>query len=102
MSHLQRMSSLKGGKAGGKNGILPEMVKTCGAEMMDHILDLFSTEWREQRVPDEWRNAVLCQYQRRGISHRVIMAWDQFARCSGEVVCQDHTEATESGGRSPT
>ena len=34
------LSSLKGGKAEGKNGILPEIATTCGVEMMDHIVHL--------------------------------------------------------------
>jgi len=43
---MEAIVKLRGGRAGGKNGILPEMVKGCGGEMMDYILDLFHTVWR--------------------------------------------------------
>ena len=49
---LEALGKLKGKKAAGKNGILPEMVKGCGGWMMDYILDLFSTVWKEERVPE--------------------------------------------------
>ena len=35
-------------KADGKSGILPEMVRGCGGELMDYILDMFHTVWMEQ------------------------------------------------------
>ena len=36
-----------------------EMVRGCGGEMLTHIVDVFSTVWREERVPAEWRDAIL-------------------------------------------
>ena len=47
--------------AGGQNGILPEMVKYCGG-LIDYILDLFSTVWREQ----EWRDALIIPIPKKG------------------------------------
>ncbi len=44
----EALSSLKVNKAGGKNGILPEMVKSCVGELMDYIVDHFRTVWREE------------------------------------------------------
>ena len=38
---LAAMSSLKGGKAGRKNGVLPEMLKHCGANLLEHLVKLF-------------------------------------------------------------
>ena len=40
---IEAIGKLKGGKAGGRNGILPEMVKSCGGETMDYIVELFDT-----------------------------------------------------------
>lgn len=37
----EAVSRLKVNKSGGKNGILPEMVRCCVGEMMDYIVDLF-------------------------------------------------------------
>ena len=56
---MEALGKLKGNKAGGKTGILPEMLKYCGAVMMEYILDLFGTVWKEERVPNEWRDALL-------------------------------------------
>ena len=50
---MEDMGTLKGGKAGGKSGNLPEMVRGCGGELMDYILDMSHTVWMEQRVPQE-------------------------------------------------
>ena len=41
------LHSLKGHKDGGKDGILPEMVKSCGSAIKAYISDLFSTVWKE-------------------------------------------------------
>ena len=60
------MGKLKGRKAGGKSGIFPEMVRGCGGELMDYILDMFHTVWMEQRVPQEWRDALLVPIPKKG------------------------------------
>ena len=62
----EAMGKLKEGKAGGKNGILPEMVRGCGETIMDYTLDMFHTVWMEQRVPQEWRDAVLVPIPKKG------------------------------------
>ena len=62
----EAMSSLKENKAGGKSGILPEMVKSCMGGMMDYIVDLFTTVWREEQVPDEWRDALIVPIPKKG------------------------------------
>ena len=62
----QAIGSLKRHKAGGKNGILPEIVKSCGPSVMDNILDLFHTIWRAESVPSEWRNAKMVPIPKKG------------------------------------
>ena len=59
------MDSLKANKASGKNGILPEMLKSRGPDTMANIHDLFSTVWREEKVPDEWRDTSSVLYGER-------------------------------------
>ena len=56
---MEALDKLKGNKAGGKTGILPEMLKCCGAVMMEYILDLFGIVWKEERFPAKWRDALL-------------------------------------------
>ena len=50
---MEAMGKLKGRKAGGKSGILSEMVRGCIGEIMDYILDMFPTVWKELRMPQE-------------------------------------------------
>ena len=35
----------------GKNGVLPEMIKCCGANLLDHLVELFQCVWHEGYVP---------------------------------------------------
>ena len=57
---------MKGGKAGGKTGILPEMVKSCGGLLLEYMMDLFQTVWMEGRVPEEWRDVILIPIPKKG------------------------------------
>ena len=63
---LIALKGLKGNKAGGKNGILPEMVKNLGSNQLDYILDLFHSVWKEESVPKEWRDAILVPIPKKG------------------------------------
>ena len=56
---MRPLGKLKGNKAGGETGILPEMLKCCGTVMMEYILDLFGIVWNEERYPAKWRDALL-------------------------------------------
>lgn len=51
---LEALGMLKVKKAGGKNGLLQEMVKSCGAALIEYIKDLFGTVWKE-KVPAAWK-----------------------------------------------
>ena len=55
---IEALGKVKGNKAGGKTGILPEMLKCSDAMIRKYILNLFGTVWGE-RVPDEWRRDTL-------------------------------------------
>ena len=63
---IEALGKLKNNTAPGKNDILPEMVRGCGGEILTHIMDLFSTVWREERVPAEWRDAILVPIPKKG------------------------------------
>ena len=63
VSALYRM---KGSKAGGKTGILPEMVKSCGGLLLEYLMDLFQTVRMEGRAPEEWRDAILIPIPKKG------------------------------------
>ena len=38
---MEALGKLKAGKAGGKRGILPELIKGCAGQLVDYILDTF-------------------------------------------------------------
>jgi len=59
-------SLLAGNKAGGINGILPEMVKVCSNELLTRLFDLFICIWDSGSVPQEWRNASLVPVPKKG------------------------------------
>ena len=55
------LGKLKGGKAAGSSGILPEMLKAGRGndEFLDMLTDLVRTMWQERCVPQEWVDAIL-------------------------------------------
>lgn len=52
------MGCLKGNKAGGKNGVLPERLKICGFNRIEYICEVFGAVWGEQRVLSDWKDLV--------------------------------------------
>ena len=60
------LSLVVGNKAVGINGILPKMVKACSDELLVYLLDLFSSIWVRESVPQEWRNASLVAVPKKG------------------------------------
>ena len=56
---LRALGKLTLGRAGGMNGLLPDVLKCCGGPMLDYILTLFQTVWEERCVPLKWRDALL-------------------------------------------
>ena len=63
---LQALSALKGGKAGGKNGVLPEMFKVCGPTLLERLMQLFHQIWACGEVPQEWRDALIVPIPKKG------------------------------------
>jgi len=65
---LIAIRKLKSGKAAGQSGILPEMVKaaSCDNDVLNLLLDLVHTVWKEERVPRDWVNAVLVPIPKKG------------------------------------
>lgn len=76
---MEAIVKLREGRAGGR-----KVVKGCGGEMMNYILDLFHTVWREQRVPDERRDAHLVPIPKKGD----LTQCDSWCGYGGEGLCQ--------------
>ncbi len=60
---LAAMSSLKGGKAGGNNGVLPEVLKCCEANLLECLVELFHQVWKDGCVPEGCLN---CSHSKEG------------------------------------
>ena len=63
------LQSMKSGKAGGKTGILPEMIAFSGGELRERLLQIFSTVWQQQAVASDWRNAEVIPIPKKGDLH---------------------------------
>ena len=60
---LAAMSYLKGGKAGGKNGVLPEMLKHCRTNLSEYLV---KQVWRDGCVPQTWNDALIVSIPKKG------------------------------------
>ena len=60
---LAAMSCLKGGRAGGKNGVLPEMLKHCRTNLLEYLV---KQVWRDGCVPQTWNDALIVSIPKKG------------------------------------
>ena len=60
------LSKLKNGKASGKTGILPELIKYGGAELWNRVLDLVKVVWEEEAVVRDWKDATIIPIPKKG------------------------------------
>ena len=60
------LDALKSGKAGGKNGLLPEVIKRVGVVFDEYIQDLFSEVWNAGAVQRDWANAIIVAIPKKG------------------------------------
>ena len=63
---LTALSKLKQGKAGGKTGILSELLLCGGPELQDRLLQVMQDMWEHGTVVDEWRDAVIVPIPKKG------------------------------------
>lgn len=63
---LAALSKMKRGKAGGKSGILPELVLYGGAILWDWLLELMQAMWRRGEVVADWKNAEVVPIPKKG------------------------------------
>ena len=61
------LSKLKRGKAGGKTGIMPQLIVHCtGAELIDRLLQLTQCVWQEGTVVENGRDAEIVPIPKKG------------------------------------
>ena len=88
---LEVLSKLKSGKAGGKSGILSELIQCGGPEFEGRIMKLMEQVWEEGCVVDDWRDAVVVPIPKKGdLRHcdnwRVISLLDVVGKLMARIV----------------
>jgi hypothetical protein len=51
--------NLKNNKAAGTHGTHPELIKYLGNKILNRIYELVRQIWEEERVPEEWKEAII-------------------------------------------
>ena len=60
------LAKMKRCKAGGKTGILPELVLFGGTILWDRLLELMQVMWRKGEVVADWKNAAVVPTPKKG------------------------------------
>ena len=63
---LKALSCLKRGKAGGKTGILPELLLFGGEVLYDRLLKIMKSAWEAGSIPSDWKDAVVVPIPKKG------------------------------------
>ena len=63
---LQALSKLKKGKAGGKSGLLPELITFGGTDLWDRVLEVIKQVWEDGKVVRDWQDAVVIPIPKKG------------------------------------
>ena len=62
----EALFKLKNRKAGGKSGIIPELIHCGGCDLEDRILKIMEQMWEDGCVVDDWKNAVVVPIPKKG------------------------------------
>ncbi|KAL1462186.1 hypothetical protein WDU94_014046 [Cyamophila willieti] len=60
------INKLKTGKAAGEDKIPAEVLKAGGEELNMKICNLIQKIWSSEKIPDDWKNAVVCPILKKG------------------------------------
>ena len=59
-------AKLKMRKAGGKSGVLPELILHGGVDLLDRMLEVMQKVWEEGKVVRNWQDAVAVPIPKKG------------------------------------
>lgn len=62
----EECKKLKNNKSSGENGIPAEVLKYVGGSLKKRISTLIKRIWHEERMPQQWRNALICPIPKKG------------------------------------
>ena len=63
---MRALTKLKMRKAGGKSGVLPELIPHGGVDLWDRILEVMQKVWEEGKVVRDWQDAVVVPIPKKG------------------------------------
>ena len=63
---MEALRKMRRGKAGGRTGILPELLLYGGAELQDRPLQLMTDIWEKGRVVKDWQDAEIVPIPKKG------------------------------------
>ena len=63
---VKALTKLKRGKAGGRTGILPELLLLGGGELWDRLLLVMEDVWEEKCVVKDWKDALIIPIPKKG------------------------------------
>ena len=70
-SEEELMGKMKKRKAGWKSGILSELITYEGPELWERHLKLMEQVWKDGKVVEDWKNAMIVPIPKREISNAV-------------------------------
>ncbi|WP_151813958.1 hypothetical protein, partial [Acinetobacter ursingii] len=59
---------MKNNKAPGENNITAELLKAGGEKLTQLVFELVKAIWAEERIPGEWKTAIVCPIFKKGDS----------------------------------
>lgn len=65
------LKQIKNEKSAGEDGILPEMLKAGGDQLMKQLKNLFNQCLQEEKIPANWHNAVVVLLHKKGDKTRL-------------------------------
>jgi len=60
------MRNLKNNKATGTDGVHLELIKYRGNKLLNRIYELVRQIWEEERIPEEWKEAIIVPIYKKG------------------------------------
>jgi hypothetical protein len=64
---------MKLNKAAGSDEILPEVIKNGGLMLKQKVCQLIVKIWKQEKMPCEWPEGILCPIYKKGIENNSII-----------------------------
>jgi len=62
----EAIRNLKNNEAAGTDGLHPDLIKYRGNKLLNRIYELVRQIWKEERIPEEWKETIIVHIHKRG------------------------------------